>query len=694
MAVVGVYAARAYLNSDPSLVLRGPEAQFLTSSAYLASESLQSTGVIARWNPWFERGQPVIDYPFSFVLNPLSTLPSLIIGPINGIKASIVLYTVFAGIGGWLLGRMLGLGALARVLLALICLARGSMQATVSNGYFQLGLTQAYLPWIAAATLAIIRYKQRRYPVVLLAIMLTFVFWGGNIYYTLPGAISVGVLALAFVIVSKKDADGWRWHLDTALIRRLALAAVLTIGLAAATLIPIFAHQGQIVGHTDENVNAIYENPAVVAVEFFTPEIFYAMNTWNETYFNFVIPWWFVALIFVVIPPLGRRLHQPADFRFQRRVTLAALFMLVFFFTWGTGTNPIVRWAYLNLPLIAQWRVLSRMLTVSAMWVAVIVALRVDGLWRVAVQSKRWDALAARLLRFPQLTAQFHRIVGVLLVIAAAAAVVPLVDAWQMFGAIEPQDHTTVACINWLRASHPNDQLAVWGRDYNGVTVFVQNHVRFTHFSTDFHSEGLPSTLFDGNLSDTFPEYVISYNLDERSDFLAKGYAVDEDSPLTDALFPCLLYRPGALSYAFSIPLSTLELLHETIDPNLTQPITAVSRQFDHVGLIVNGNPEQDTVVVAQELDWPGWRVTVDGLPAQLESVGQLVGVVLPASTIPHRILFVYDPPLLKIGGVLTLATILFSVLYMLYAERLIGRRRKPRSQHEPTYPGYPPLSI
>ncbi len=693
-----LFASQAYANSNSTLALTGNEAQWLTNSAFVESVSLRTTGRFTLWQPWLGRGEPAIDNPFSFALNPISIVPSLLYGSVNGIKYSIVLYAIFAGIGGWVLGRVLGLGWLGRLLLALLCVGRGNMHSIISDGYFQLGVTQSYLAWVAAAVLAIIRFRTRRYPVVLLAILLTLMFWAGNIYYTLPAVISVGLLTLVFMVKPKKEpqAEGdWWWNrIDVVLLQRVGLALLLTVGLSAITSLSIFGNQQYIGGHPNESPDATYESPLLAAAQFFVTERYYGPAVWNQTYYSVVAPAWFVALIFLIFPPITPVFQRFRESRFQRRVIAVALFTAIFFLFWGTGTNPIMKWIYANLPLIGQWRVLSRMMTVCALWIGVLVALRVDGLWNAAVTSKRWNEAVARVLRTPSIASWLHYGVALVLIVTSGVASYEVLTSWFNFGATISPPEMTNLCIGWLRAQHPNEFISVWGNTYDSVATYFANGMRFTHINADFHPIGMTPTIYPGDLSDVQPEYLISYDTTEQRFWMQRGYEIVEGAPRTGDYLPCLMSNWNTFNYAFSIPLDTLQGMEAgELTPRWTTPINAVSHQFDHIGMIVTGNPEKDLVIVAQELAWPGWRVTIDGLSAQLESVGTLIGVVVPKSGIPHRILFVYDPPLVKIGSVLTLGTILFCVLYLLHGERLIGRG-EPRPKHVPVYPSFPPLSI
>ncbi len=670
IVAVGLYATKLFANDNPTIVLSGLESQWLTSSAYLAADTLHNEGYLPRWQPWLGHGEPAIDNPFSFTLNPISMLPSLIVGAENGIKISVMLYAVFAGIGGWLLGRMLGLGVIGRLLLALLLIGRSNMHAEISEGYFQLGVTQAYFGWVVAATLAIIRFPQRRYPVVLLAIVLTLLFWAGNIYYTLPSLLMIAALVIAFMFKR-------RWQLDLMLLRRVAFAGVLTVGLAAVTLIPIFANRAYIGGHPDESPTAVYETPFTAAAQFFTTTRYYPVTTWHQNYDSFVLPLWFAALIFVLFPPISPKLQRFSDPSVQRRMLALAILLILFFLLWGTGTNPIMKWIYANLPLIGQWRVLSRMLTVSAFWIAVLAALRVDALWQALVIHRRLNGWGAR---FARRNVKPHLVLGAALIGVCALASKQVVETWFSTGGTAGIDFTTQICVDWLRRSYPDQPLAVFGRDYYSVALYIQREIRFPNINADFRVLPITPTIYPYDLTLAPPEYLISFKDDEQSFWFMRGYRLFRPSPVLFGRAPCLMRNADTLSYAFTIGREALARADEPLPVLLTTPITSFARQTDAIGLIVTGDPYIERVLVVQELAYPGWRATMDGLPAQLESVGGLIGVRLPQGGIPHRVLFVYDPPLLKLGGAVTLATALACALYLLQPERWLdqeNRRRK-----------------
>jgi hypothetical protein len=111
----------------------------------------------------------------------------------------------------------------------------------------------------------------------------------------------------------------------------------------------------------------------------------------------------------------------------------------------------------------------------------------------------------------------------------------------------------------------------------------------------------------------------------------------------------------------------------------LTTPITNFVQYPDQIGLAVDASPNESLVVTVQEVAYPGWMVEVDGEPARLESVGGLLGVVLPAGSGQHIVHFAYRPPLLFLGGVITLMTAVVCVGYLLRADLLVPERWRLR---------------
>ena len=170
----------------------------------------------------------------------------------------------------------------------------------------------------------------------------------------------------------------------------------------------------------------------------------------------------------------------------------------------------------------------------------------------------------------------------------------------------------------------------------------------------------------------------MAFTPDERQYLVENGYQPLTDSPPTDKTNVCVWEKPNAIPYAFTVPQPVLERLDQTLPVAVTTPITQVVNASDQIVLAVEGSTSNPVVVVVQEVSYPGWTVQVDGKAATLESVGGLIGVVLPAGEQSHGVYFAYRPPLVLWGGVLTVITALLCIGCLLRVDRRIWRRRNP----------------
>ncbi|MBK8022189.1 MAG: hypothetical protein IPK19_12350 [Chloroflexi bacterium] len=678
IGLIAIYATRYYANPDPTIIQTGNEIEWLTIDINHFMTRLNETGRIPWWLPYMGQGQTSIDSPVASFFNPFNTVPVLIFGPQLGVRYIVIVHAILAGIGGWAIGKVMGFSLPARLLIGVLMLARGSMPSVAGAGYFQLGLTQAYLPWTVAAAIAVARYRHSRAPVVLLALTTVLLYFGGVLYYSLPSVIFTGALALAFSLQRvRRSRIGVR--LDLALIRRYVLALVMAGLLSAVTTLTVAANYSFIEGHPDEDPAAVYEPVTNIVTQLFTAERLYPDLTWSENYDLYTVPLWLVIVLFVVFPPFLRDFSRPALPDLTRRVLVVALILGLFFLFWGNGTNPIMRWANANLPWIGQWRVLSRLLTVVSLWLAVIVAVRFDSLWRAIMLDAQ-----GRLTRTP-----FFAVIGAAIVGMGVLSVPDPLENYSRAIQVRRDGGVIDECVAWLDERYPEPIQAVHVRDSYVLTPFVREGVRFSHRNMSFIPSGMPPTIYPFDLRNHYSRFFIGWEVEDRAYWRERGYRLVQGSPEFRPGVPCLMEYRDALPYAFAMPV-TAAVTHVPPEDPLpsaqTRGLTAsdvialphVQHHNDVVRLTVQPLPDEAVVVVVSELAWRGWHVTINGGPAKLESFGQLLGVVLSSGDQPAQIEFRYDPPLLKIGAIVTLATAAVTALYLLRAERLIPRRRTP----------------
>lgn len=679
ITLVTLSLTNIYLQPDPTTRLPGTETEWFIGMAQVAQMHLAETGTLPLWNPYYREGSPLVDNAFSYHLNPFSFLPTVLVGDaVQGMKLSVALAAWLSAVGGWFLGWTLNLSAPGRLLLAALMLGRGNFIWHLKGGYYMLGTQQAYFPWVIAGALMVFR-SRHRWPVALLAVSMMLIWFAGNVWFILPMALSVGVIALAHSVPTRRKAGGWRHNINWAGWRRLMLAAALTVVLSAANLLSVLTHFDHIGAHTDENqAGWIIEDPLRPWLLFFNPDFDYATNdlryrmpgvegTWPglaHFYYSFVVPGWFVLLL-VLIPPIWPFLHRPAQGE-RRRIWAAGLVLFVVMTLWGMGGTSPFLWLYDHVPVFSRWRFVPRALSVATFWVGVLVAIRADDVWRGVMGARFLGALGRLLL-------------GTLLLAAGLLAVQRPLANWTAWPQVAHLSDVDAECMTWLRETYPDRELAVWEWGYQNMVAKVENRVRFVHIEAQFLPLAEPITVGSPflYLTQRVPEFVQSFDDNISQTFLNQGYRYLEDSPAPFGQ-PCLLFNPErALPYAFTLTPEAVATVRDWPDltADLTQPVAAYDRQMGWVSALVMPS-EQDRLLVVEELAYPGWQVSYQGATHAPEVYGEMLAWRLPPSDQPQVVIFAYRPPLIVAGALVTLLGAAFTTLYLLGADRALRRRR------------------
>lgn len=670
------YAATAsYRHPDPSFQLSGTEAEWLTNSAYQSYYSLQRDGHIAEWNPWFEYGSPNIINPFSFVTNPISMLPSLIYGGQRGILYSVMIYTALAGIGGWYLGRVLGLSSVGRVALGLLLIGKGNMHAMLGAGHYQLAVSQAYIPWVVAGFIATIYYPHKRWPPVLTGVAFALQFMAGNIWFTLPTLFSMIALAIAHVGLINQRFIDWRvW-------RGWIFAALITVVVSAATLIPIW-HYRELVLHPEYDPLAEVRPIERVLRTFWEndPAPYYTGRSigYFAVYYSYIAPLWFLLWLFVYLPPIWPFLYRAAH-RDLWRIWVVGALGVVFGLTWGAGNNYIIQWLYEKFDVLAQFRFKGRALGVATFWLAVLIAMRIDGLARVIYSPIFW--------RNTRRIAIFFAPQALFMAFFTFRMLIPSAEATRYFGvfgwAEAPRivDH---ACLAWLRARYPDEQFAAYRIKYDATTAYIVHQVGMMPIEADYTPLPQPNTIGDRSLDFTrqYPRWSVVTDHIEYQNLLNIGYRPVMGAPTMNDLIPlntdtqtrCLLERSKYYPYAYQVPLRYYDgKRFQKADPVIARPVEVLTRLSDTIELKVAPVPEP-MIVQAQELAYPGWHAYMDDQPVDLEVLGGMIAVVIPPDGQAHTVTFRYHNQLYHQMAWLSVVGCLCLIAYLLRVDKRIKK--------------------
>jgi hypothetical protein len=302
----------------------------------------------------------------------------------------------------------------------------------------------------------------------------------------------------------------------------------------------------------------------------------------------------------------------------------------------------------------------------------------------------RADNLCTQLRALP---ARLPHLLTIVLVIASGLAALQSISQWHTgpFTLLNPAHADDDACITWLRQQYPDHELSVrWG-DYKSINTFLRNHVRTWDVQADFDLMPLPPTIGDPalNLNAIWPEFAYARAGSERQYLRARGYHLLRGSPMAEDRYYCGWQRGNIFPYVYGLVRPVAESLQSDVawessnwgysttgstdwpgpdDLPAGSLITADAyrREADYIAVRITANRLSDTVLTVQERAYPGWRVEVNGQPAQIESFGGQIAVVLPPGDAPVEVYFEYRPPLLLYGGVLTILSAIACTGYLL----------------------------
>lgn len=677
VAAASLVTTSPYMDFSTNVRVAGGEAEYLMASVYTATTAYQKLGYLPLWQPWLEKGEPLLSNPSSMLFNPIGSWPSFLIGPVNGTKLSMILFILFSGLGGWVLGRVLGLRAPARVLLGVLCVARGSLHGVLVPGFFPFAMSQAHFPWVFAGAISVLWFRQRRWPIVFTAVMFTLMFWIGLLWYLPAVMLAIGLLTLFHCVSfrSRLGADNRRTFqaaIDWTIIRRMAATALLTVALSAIVLFPLYTFRNNI-GQSSVASDNVYALDSIVNL-YFDGSLtdFFGGRLASSAYYSFISPWWFVGLLTVgviAVSFLRRSKNGPVYPYMLRWMVVAVAILIVFFTLWGAGMNPLINWAYDAIPLARSFRHVERVLALGAFWVGVLVAIAVDYIWYQLRTAAAWRT---RPLPTGGLAKNARGWLAVGLVAASVVASVQALSAWFLYGwPLEAVNTRVDACLAGLRSRYPDAPLSVWTKDYSEILSYLKYEIRHAHVQTDFYKPSpVDGTLYTEDIAQLIPEFGQTWGDWENTYIPGMGYQHPMEGLNDIPGFPCFYTTDSYYPYAFWVPVDWLH--NQKLTPEVAAPIITYKRNYDWVAVVADGSDKGALAVVIQELAFPGWTVQVNGAPANLEVVGGFIGVALPANTARYDILFQYRPASFFSGAALTLLSVLFCILYLLRAERLV----------------------
>ena len=620
----------------------GEEYSYLINSGALASFTFQQNGAIPLWNPLIGHGEPLFENLFSYLFNPFMTYPILFWGIVQGGKIAIMLHIVIMALGGWALGRALKLDHGGAVLLALLLAASGSFNSALDRGFYQIGLSLAYVPWVYAGVIGLLYRPQTRRWLGILVVATVLLIFVGSFWYVVPTAIGCALIALFALRRETPALRGER-------IRHLLIAGALIFGFGCLVLIPRL--NSYLVYHPPAGLGGDTWDLSAILQSFFVNEKTTAADWWFA--YHFIIPGWF-ALVVVIARLILVRL-KPLFVRW--RILIPAFILILFFCVWAQGNTPLFNLLYDNT-FLNQWRWPIRMAAAAAPFVALIAAVWFD---------ETISLLAERHI--------------ILKLGAAALVLVGLYGAsqvywnWDNLFHFEPYlDNAEYDSLTKLRADHPDTFLAVQTEGPLSHLIAHALLIRSSIGNPDVFTNGLPSPPnFEGMLLSS-PQFAVASNENYANFLHDRGFVPYPDSPTDDSGRPLLWLNPQAVPYAFVVQRETLAKHNGPVTPDIIDPVAGIEHHLDHIDFTL-GAYKFNSILIVQEADYPGWSATVDGQPATIELFDGYLALSLPLNA--QTVEFEYHAPLLVVGTLVYCLTLLLFGGYLLRADDRIKDRLK-----------------
>ena len=642
-----VYCGKFLLNLDATRLQQTGEQNESSTLPLLAEIGLRRYGEIPLWNPYMLTGIPQVGDLLGHFWNPVSTIPIMLWGGINGMKISIFLSFIIAGLGQWLFAHTLGLRRLFRLWSATMFMISGGLALLWRVGWYELFLGAAWFPWCFALYLLALR-KHTAVSIILTSGAIFMVISSGGGYYPIYLLVS---LAVMFLVAFVREGSTARYDL----MRTSTMIVLCSAALCAVVVLPYFEAYKYLGRDVAPDKVQYFSQPIQYGLINFvvhTPEWFRASVLGTGSGWNwFYIGWLPVAALAFV--PLA--FSQAARQRWSM-LTSGILFLILML--WFANQFSFFKIIYEWIPFLYNLRFPNRLLIIATSPLLILAAQALEFTYRL---SKTW-VKNFRLVYKPsrgntRIFAARILITG-LWILGLFSTTKMVYDVNKGFTFVDqPLNPKSFAALGWLK----NHDRSLYYVNIGGDVVYwdwtpaayalempMINFLYSRHLRTQDTQRGEGSPFVArAKYQISLPDQTPPANAEQIREF--------------DGVF--VWYVPDVLPYAFSAQPNQLQK-YTSLSTDQVSAITKVRINGPNQ-VIVRGAPKtQGDVLVVLMSNYPGWKLLIDGKPARVTPYNDYLGSkMLPGE---HLYTFYFLPTSYIVGAIISMLTLTIMIFILL----------------------------
>jgi hypothetical protein len=665
------YGASTLLNFDDMKLQQTGEHPESATLPILAEVGLWRYREIPLWNPYMLTGFPHTGDMLGHFWNPVSTIPILLWGGINGMKVSIFLTFIVAGLGQWLFAYVMGLRRVFRLWSSILFMLSGGLALLWRVGWYELLLGVAWFPWCFALYLRAL--QKHTWPAIFLAGAAIFmVISTGGGYYPIYLLVCMAVI---FAVVCLQAMPDERLRQ----IRTSVLVVLCSAALSAVVIVPYI----NVYRYTGRDVTVdLYQsfsqpiqygliNYVIHTPEWFNSTLLGTAGGWNWFY----IGWLPVAALMLVPLAFSRSPRQ------RWAILISGVLFLILLMWFANRFTPVKK-IYDWIPFLYNLRFPNRLLIIAASPLLILSALGLEHAYRLSMVWAKNLKLVYSPAGKKRSSISAHYVVTFLWIIGLISTTRVVYDVNQSFGFIDQLlNPKPFAALKWLK----NYDKSLYYVNIGGGLIYWE-------WTPAAYELELPMINF------LYSRHLRSQDLQraDTSPFVAQAkyqISLPDQTPPVNAkrikeFDGVLVWQvPDVLPYAFSV------------QPTLIQDYTKLGTgQVSSVRVRING-PNQviakatpkragDVLVVLMS-NYPGWNLLIDGQPAQVTPYNGYLGAkMLPGE---HSYQFYFLPVQFILGASISGITLVLMIATLLASPFRAVLRKLLQARFPSVYPNPAP---